>query len=110
LETVQVLVRHHHERFDGTGYPDKLRGEAIPLGARIIAVADSFDAMTSNRSYRKALPNEVALEEIRRGASTQFDPNVVEVFLQTFESEGPVVETSNDLASMFEFPAPLSVR
>ena len=110
LETVQVLVRHHHERYDGSGYPDKLRGDAIPLGARIIAVADAFDAMTSDRSYRKALPHEVALEEIRKGSGEQFDPNVVEVFLHTFEAEGPVVETSTDLASMFEFPAPMSVR
>jgi len=75
------FIRHHHERWDGKGYPDGLAGEDIPLGARIIAVADSYDAMTSDRPYRKALPHEVALIELRRGAGTQFDPRVVDAFL-----------------------------
>jgi putative nucleotidyltransferase with HDIG domain len=75
------FIRHHHERWDGKGYPDGIAGEDIPLGARIIAVADSYDAMTSDRPYRKALPHEVAMIELRRGAGSQFDPAVVDAFL-----------------------------
>ena len=75
------FIRHHHERWDGKGYPDGLAGEDIPQGARVIAVADSYDAMTSDRPYRKALPHEVALVELRRGAGTQFDPVIVDAFL-----------------------------
>ena len=74
-------IRHHHERWDGSGYPDGLAGEAIPLGARIIAVADAYDAMTSDRPYRKSLPHEVAIVEILRAAGKQFDPAVVEAFV-----------------------------
>jgi putative nucleotidyltransferase with HDIG domain len=73
----------HHERFDGKGYPAGLAGSAIPLMGRIIGLADSFDAMTTNRTYRKALPLEVALSEIRRCAGTQFDPALAETFLRT---------------------------
>lgn len=73
----------HHERFDGKGYPAGLSGSAIPLMGRIIGLADSFDAMTTNRTYRKALPLEVALSEIRRCAGTQFDPALAETFLRT---------------------------
>lgn len=75
------IVRAHHERIDGRGYPDGLCGGAIPLEARIIAVADSYDAMTSNRSYRGALTVEAALQQLREGCSTQFDPDVVKAFL-----------------------------
>jgi len=74
-------IRHHHERWDGTGYPDGLAGKQIPLGARIIAVADAYDAMTSDRPYRAALTPEVALAELREGAGRQFDPELVEAFL-----------------------------
>ena len=80
LTQVSKLVRWSHERFDGAGYPDKLAGEDIPLGARIIAVADAFDAMVSGRPYRPALSVEQALEEIRRCSGTQFDPHVVAAF------------------------------
>ena len=76
-------VMHHHERYDGKGYPAGLAGTDIPLMGRIICLADCFDAMTSNRTYRKALPLEVALTEIRRCAGTQFDPTVAEAFLRT---------------------------
>ncbi len=75
------VIRHHHERFDGTGYPDGLEGEEIPLAARIFAVADAFDAMTSGRPYRPALPVARAGEELERGAGSQFDPEVVGAFL-----------------------------
>ena len=82
------IVRHHHERFDGGGYPFGLAGARIPLAARIFAVADSFDAMTSDRPYRRALPVKVAIDEIRAGAGTQFDPAVVEGFLALAKEEG----------------------
>lgn len=75
-------VRHHHERFDGSGYPDGLRGEDIPLVARVVTVADVFDAITSNRPYRTALPLDAAREEIARGCGSHFDPVVVEAFLR----------------------------
>jgi putative nucleotidyltransferase with HDIG domain len=75
-------VRHHHERFDGTGYPDGLRGEDIPLVARVVTVADVFDAITSNRPYRTALPLDAAREEIARGCGSHFDPVVAEAFLR----------------------------
>jgi response regulator RpfG family c-di-GMP phosphodiesterase len=74
-------IKFHHERFDGKGYPDGLKGEEIPLPARIVTVADSFDAMTSTRPYRSALPHDVAMSEILRGKSAQFDPRVVEAFV-----------------------------
>ncbi len=76
-------VLHHHERYDGKGYPDGLSGEGIPLMGRIICLADCFDAMTSSRTYRRALPLEVALCEIRRCSGTQFDPFLAESFLRT---------------------------
>jgi len=75
-------VRHHHERFDGTGYPDGLRGEDIPMVARVVTVADVFDAITSNRPYRTALPLAAAREEIARGCGSHFDPVVAEAFLR----------------------------
>ena len=77
---VLPLVKHEHERYDGTGYPDGLRGEAIPLGSRIIAIADAYDALVSERVYRRAGEPQAALDEIRRCAGTQFDPALVEVF------------------------------
>jgi diguanylate cyclase (GGDEF)-like protein len=80
LARVAKLVRWSHERFDGAGYPDGIAGEEIPLGSRIIAVCDAFDAMVSDRPYRSAMSREVALDEIRRCAGTQFDPAVVAVF------------------------------
>jgi response regulator RpfG family c-di-GMP phosphodiesterase len=73
-------IKYHHERFDGKGYPDGLKGEEIPLPARIVTVADSFDAMTSARPYRSALPQDVALAEVLRGEGLQFDPRVIEAF------------------------------
>lgn len=85
LADVAVLVRHHHERFDGTGYPDRLAGSGIPMGARLMCIVDSFDAMISNRPYREALPLEEAMEEIRRNLGTQFCPEIGEVFLHHIE-------------------------
>ena len=82
LAAVGNLVRHHHERFDGAGYPDGLAGEAIPVGARIIAVADAYDAMTTDRPYRAALSHTAALTELRRVQGAQFDPALVAAFQQ----------------------------
>ncbi|HAG07796.1 MAG: HD domain protein [Clostridia bacterium 62_21] len=82
-------VLYHHERFDGTGYPVGLKGEAIPLGARILAVADTYDAMTTDRPYRRALTRQQALDELRRCSGTQFDPAVVNAFLATQEQARP---------------------
>ena len=75
-------IRHHHERIDGLGYPDSLSGKGIPLLSRIILVGDTFDAMTSTRPYRKALPIEVAYEELERFSGTQFDAEFVKIFLR----------------------------
>jgi HD-GYP domain-containing protein (c-di-GMP phosphodiesterase class II) len=83
LRDVALGVKGHHERFDGKGYPDSLSGEEIPLIARIIAVADSFDAMTSDRPYRKAVDLERAFEELKNNMGTQFDRKVVEAFIRT---------------------------
>ncbi len=81
LKGASEIVLYHHERWDGKGYPQGLKEEQIPLGARIFAVADSFDAMIHNRVYRRAISIEDAREEIRRNSRTQFDPRVVEAFL-----------------------------
>jgi putative two-component system response regulator len=81
-EEILKAVRHHHERYDGTGYPDGLKGEQIPQLARIIAVADTFDAMTSERPYRKALTEEAACAEVERCRGTQFDPGAADAFLE----------------------------
>jgi HD-GYP domain-containing protein (c-di-GMP phosphodiesterase class II) len=85
LAETLTLIRHHHERFDGSGYPDGLSGEAIPLSARIFSVADAFDAMTSDRPYRDSLGIERALGEIRAGSGTQFDPEIVRTFVEMIE-------------------------
>ena len=77
------MAAYHHERWDGKGYPDGLHGEVIPLSARIMAVADVFDALTSKRVYKPAYPLEKALDILRDGAGTQFDPKCVEVFLES---------------------------
>ena len=76
------MIRNHHEHFDGSGYPDGLIGEVIPLGARIIAVADSFDAMTSLRPHRRALPLEEVFAEMEKGKGKQFEPQILEIFLK----------------------------
>jgi diguanylate cyclase (GGDEF)-like protein len=88
LRPIARLVRASHERWDGTGYPDRLRGEEIPLGARIVSVCDAYEAMITERSYRAAMSHEGACQELRRCAGAQFDPAVVEAFLEVIEDRG----------------------
>ena len=90
VDPIADWVLHHHERWDGSGYPDGLAGDRIPLGARIIFVADAFDAMTSDRLYREPLSLEEALAEVERCAGTQFDPEVVHAFLACVGAQIPV--------------------
>lgn len=87
IGNIALGVKHHHEKYDGTGYPDKLKGTDIPLIARIIAVGDTFDAMTSDRPYRKAMPTEKALAEIEKCAATQFDPELSEIFVKMYNEK-----------------------
>lgn len=86
------IVKHHHERYDGRGYPSRLAGNAIPFLARIAAVADTYDAMTSKRPYRDALPLDVVIEEIRKNSGTQFDPEIAHVFLDLLENHYDEIE------------------
>jgi HD-GYP domain-containing protein (c-di-GMP phosphodiesterase class II) len=86
LKPVIKIIRHHHEWFDGSGYPDGLKGAAIPEGSRILALADTYDAMTSTRPYRAAMPAEKAAEEIKRNLGTQFCPQFGNLFLELFDS------------------------
>jgi cyclic di-GMP phosphodiesterase len=86
-EQASLLILHHHEMWDGGGYPAGLKGKDIPLGARVVAVADAFDAMTTDRCYRKGMPFEKAVATLERFAGTQFDPEVVEIFRDFICSE-----------------------
>ena len=89
------LIKYHHERYDGKGYPEGLKGEEIPLLARIICCADSFDAMTSKRAYRDTMPLEDARKEMIRCSETQFDPKVVNAFLEVIADEDKIKEIRN---------------
>ena len=84
LKNAAKTTRHHHERYDGLGYPDGLKGDDIPLNARIIAISDSYDAMNSNRIYRKSLSKELIKEELEKNRGTQFDPKLLDTFLELF--------------------------
>jgi HD-GYP domain-containing protein (c-di-GMP phosphodiesterase class II) len=87
MHDIIPLVLYHHERWDGKGYPTGLKGEEIPIGARIIAIADVYQALTSNRPYRKAFSVDKALGMIKKGAGTQFDPRIVDIFLRIIKKE-----------------------
>lgn len=86
------IVEYHHEKYDGNGYPFKLKGDEIPLAARITAVADTFDAMTSKRSYRNPIPLTDVVQEFKKCSGTQFDPNIVNTFLDIINNEYDVIE------------------
>jgi len=90
LKDVTRIVKENHERYDGKGYPDGLKGEEISLGARIMAVSDAYDTMTSKRPYREIMPMDKVTEELRRNSGVQFDPKVIEVFLKLLK-EGKIV-------------------
>ncbi len=85
LKVEKDIILHHHERFDGKGYPSGLKGEEIPLGAAIITIADTFDAMNSTRSYRGTLNKDVVISELKKGAGKQFSPAIIEIFLKVLE-------------------------
>ena len=85
-EEMLAVVRSHHERYDGLGYPDGLKGDNISISAQIVSVADSYDAMTSSRAYRPAFSNEVAINELKKNSGTQFNTQIVKAFLRVLES------------------------
>jgi len=85
-------VRHHHERLDGKGYPDRLTGDAIPVTARVILIADTFDAMTTTRPYRRGLTNEIAYRELKQFAGRQFDEQLVKTFCESHKGWGKYEE------------------
>jgi putative nucleotidyltransferase with HDIG domain len=87
MRGVAALVRHHQEKWNGMGYPDKLKGEEIPLGARILSVCDAYSAMTDDRPYKKARSHDEAVQELRRCEGVQFDPRVVDAFIKTLETQ-----------------------
>jgi HD-GYP domain-containing protein (c-di-GMP phosphodiesterase class II) len=90
LKDAVPIILHHHERFSGHGYPFGLRGSEIPLGARIVAIADAYDAMTHDRPYKRAMDHDSAVRELRRHAGTQFDPELVALFCDLFASHAPL--------------------
>jgi HD-GYP domain-containing protein (c-di-GMP phosphodiesterase class II) len=87
LEKASLYALHHHESYNGAGYPGGLKGEEIPIGSRIVSVIDAYDAMISNRCYRKGLSHEEAVKRLRDGGGTQFDPNVVQTFIEIAKQE-----------------------
>jgi len=105
---VTLCVLHHHERVDGSGYPHGIAGEAIPLGARIIAVADAFDAMTTDRPYRRALDADEAIVRLMQGMGTQFDSRCVAAF-RTLVRSGAIVPPPSTGTTMFAQRAALEL-
>ncbi len=98
LRPALALVRHAHERWDGAGYPDGLAGDSIPLGARIIFACDAYDAMTTDRSYRAAMSEATAREELKRNASSQFDPEVVDALIAVLDEESRLAPASRRIS------------
>lgn len=107
LKAIIPGMKHHHERFDGKGYPDGLKENEIPLVARIIAVADTFDAMTSDRPYRKGLPDETAINDLKKYAGAQFDPEVVRAFAEAHRDGKIISCRSQDCVGKAEEPKKL---
>jgi len=106
MREVGLIVRSHHERWDGAGYPDGLAGSAIPLEARIIACCDTWNAMRTDRSYRKALPHDVALAELTAGAGSQFDPELVRVLVEIVDASGAAQAPAQPVAAPTPRSAP----
>ena len=102
FQNILPIVEHHHERYDGNGYPRKLAGENIPYLARITSIADSFDAMSSRRSYRESLPLDIIKEEFRKNRGTQFDPNLTDIFLDILENHYDEIKEIQDKYSKNE--------
>lgn len=109
MADIAQIVRHHHERWDGRGYPDAIAGTSIPLGGRIIAVADAFSAMTNDRIYRPALPMDRAWAELRANSGTQFDPEIVEVFEQVVDEGGNLRPAGPGVAGRSDGEVPMPV-
>jgi HD-GYP domain-containing protein (c-di-GMP phosphodiesterase class II) len=82
MSAIAKMIKHHHERYDGTGYPDQLAGEAIPFVSRLLTIADSWDAMTSERVYKKGMPAEEAIQELIKFSGKQFDPDLVKEWVK----------------------------
>jgi putative two-component system response regulator len=106
---VGPIVRGHHERWDGRGYPDGLIGEAIPLGARVVAIADTFDAITTDRPYHRALPIATAIGELRQGAGAQWDARIVRCFAAIMDTATPNMTGAAKPAALPEYPFPSAV-
>ena len=106
LKDAIPIILHHHERFAGHGYPYGLRATEIPLGARIVAIADAYDAMVNDRPYKPALSHEAALDELRRHAGTQFDPELVTLFCDLFAAAAPAPDPDDPGASVAPRPVP----
>ena len=107
LKEAVPIILHHHERYSGHGYPFGLRGNDIPLGARIVAIADAYDAMTHDRPYKRAMLHDDAVKELRRHAGTQFDPELVTLFCDLFATRAPAPDPSI-LALMASEPGPVA--
>lgn len=97
LKDIPLIIKHHHERFDGTGYPDRLKNDKIPVGSRIIAIADSFDAMVIRRTYKSPMTFESAIKELLIESNKQFDKNIVDIFLDIIKNE----EKLNNIKNIF---------
>jgi HD-GYP domain-containing protein (c-di-GMP phosphodiesterase class II) len=116
LKEAVPIILHHHERYSGHGYPFGLRGNDIPLGARIVAIADAYDAMTHDRPYKRAMTHENAINELRRHAGTQFDPDLVSLFCDLYARHAPMPDpkmsalTAIDAATMGIVPEPKPPR
>jgi len=104
------IIRHHHERWDGRGYPDRRAGEAIPLGARIVAIADAYDAIVRGRVYRAARTHEEAVDELRRHAGTQFDPGLVPLFIDEVERVANGMPPPVELPSVARLAVAIPIR
>ena len=96
FQNIIPIVKHHHERYDGTGYPSQLKGDDIPYLVRITTIADSFDAMSSKRNYRNELSPEHIIEEIQRNKGTQFDPEIADVFLDILNNHYDEIQRIKD--------------